>query len=636
LDHYSSQAGVALLGTSSSHSVAGRGMFELVSKKDWKGQLQTSLLRKYKGVVEINYAFTQSVKTDQFEATVLLTHSDPLIGSCCISGVPAGTKKASEKSAAESACSMIELNTLKFEPSTHTSDMVAKPQIGVTDYSTGNESAQLLGTALRGLFGDNYTAPILVAPPTPLGSAEVMSPKLMASKINDSMEFLFDPVKDAELSGTGKGLDALKDSDSKITNSDSLRVREEDSKKMPNDIQKDFPKIQDDNGNSLDKMIADPCGDNDDEDLSGFAFLALGIENDPLKGVDPPMIRTDRTHSPKVDTSPISKTEKMRMRGLEELSADSDSFFPKPSSWDRDFGVSIRSPPMTSTPDRDDALLKCPPLDFIPSLNPPLGSSLRNDRGARGFQKDYGNSRKLCQGDNRQKERGPPREFGPRAPERNFGPLGSQRSPQQGLVFNPLSNGSLDMGFHLGMNRNKKKRMNSQASPSTDSGFDGSLHEDLIKMHNDAKNLTHGHNSASFLPPDRVKQNDSDQFSLANSKGEEKGSRGNFSCPASFTGTIDSASKSRMMSIEEELSGNMSEKKAPDWKGELQTFLARNCKDFPFKIEYNSEERVAGGKFVARVTITFDNKEEEHRVVYGIPAVNKKSTERTAAGKLTN
>jgi hypothetical protein len=71
---------------------------------------------------------------------------------------------------------------------------------------------------------------------------------------------------------------------------------------------------------------------------------------------------------------------------------------------------------------------------------------------------------------------------------------------------------------------------------------------------------------------------------------------------------------------------------APDWKGELQTFLARNCKDFPFKIEYNSEERVAGGKFVARVTITFDNKEEENRVVYGIPAVNKKSTERTAAG----
>jgi hypothetical protein len=41
---------------------------------------------------------------------------------------------------------------------------------------------------------------------------------------------------------------------------------------------------------------------------------------------------------------------------------------------------------------------------------------------------------------------------------------------------------------------------------------------------------------------------------------------------------------------------------------------------------------VAGGKFVARVTITFDNKEEENRVVYGIPAVNKKSTERTAAG----
>jgi hypothetical protein len=94
----------------------------------------------------------------------------------------------------------------------------------------------------------------------------------------------------------------------------------------------------------------------------------------------------------------------------------------------------------------------------------------------------------------------------------------------------------------------------------------------------------------------------------------------------------DSDSKNNMMSLEEELSGGHSEKKAPDWKGELQTFLARNCKDFPFKIEYNSEERVAGGKFVARVTITFDNKEEENRVVYGIPAVNKKSTERTAAG----
>lgn len=95
---------------------------------------------------------------------------------------------------------------------------------------------------------------------------------------------------------------------------------------------------------------------------------------------------------------------------------------------------------------------------------------------------------------------------------------------------------------------------------------------------------------------------------------------------------LNSDSKYRVHSFADEMSALQSEKKATDWKGELQTFLARNCKDYPFKIEYNSEDRVAGGKFVARVTITFDNKEEEMRVVHGIPAINKKTTERTAAG----
>ena len=99
---------------------------------------------------------------------------------------------------------------------------------------------------------------------------------------------------------------------------------------------------------------------------------------------------------------------------------------------------------------------------------------------------------------------------------------------------------------------------------------------------------------------------------------------------------LDSSSDSKSRVSNDDDPEGLSENKATDWKGELQTFLARNCKDFPFKIEYNSDERIASGKYKARVTITFDNKDEETRVVHGVPAVNKKATERAAAGLHTH
>jgi hypothetical protein len=55
---------------------------------------------------------------------------------------------------------MIDTDTLVFTP--HSDKTVKSP----ASYSTGNESAQLLGTALRGLFGDNYTAPVTMTPVT--------------------------------------------------------------------------------------------------------------------------------------------------------------------------------------------------------------------------------------------------------------------------------------------------------------------------------------------------------------------------------------------------------------------------------------------------------------------------------------
>jgi hypothetical protein len=135
------------ISTSTQLLLAGKAN-QLTCAKDWKGHLQTALLRKYKGSVEIKYSFGQNVRTDEFEATVLLTHTDPLIGCCRIQGAPASTKKASEKTAAEQASIMIDSDTLVFTP--HSDKMVKLP----ASYSTGNESL-----SLRGLFGDNYTAP---------------------------------------------------------------------------------------------------------------------------------------------------------------------------------------------------------------------------------------------------------------------------------------------------------------------------------------------------------------------------------------------------------------------------------------------------------------------------------------------
>lgn len=164
------------------------------------------------------------------------------------------------------------------------------------------------------------------------------------------------------------------------------------------------------------------------------------------------------------------------------------------------------------------------------------------------------------------------------------------------------------------------------------------LNDDVMKMLNNARS----ENILLRPSPNKITDSFQDVFCYDQSTtrlgAEERAlSPSILSSPASILAPppfldSNSDSKYRIHSFADEISALQSEKKATDWKGELQTFLARNCKDYPFKIEYNSEDRVAGGKFVARVTITFDSKEEEMRVVHGIPAINKKTTERTAAG----
>lgn len=71
---------MALLDSASSIQSNNRGIYELVTKKEWKGRLQTALLRKYKGAINIKYTFAQTVRAD-FEASVIITHSDPTIGN---------------------------------------------------------------------------------------------------------------------------------------------------------------------------------------------------------------------------------------------------------------------------------------------------------------------------------------------------------------------------------------------------------------------------------------------------------------------------------------------------------------------------------------------------------------------------
>ena len=132
--------------------LCGQMVDELVNNRDWKEQLQTSLLRKYKGDVEIKYTFSQNVRTDEFEATVILCHSDPTIGSCEIVGSLESTKEASEKTAAERACLKIDADDLNFIRQSAN----VKNRLGTDDYSTLNEPPQDMGTALKGLFGNDY------------------------------------------------------------------------------------------------------------------------------------------------------------------------------------------------------------------------------------------------------------------------------------------------------------------------------------------------------------------------------------------------------------------------------------------------------------------------------------------------
>jgi hypothetical protein len=67
----------------------------MVKNKDWKGELQTIIVRKYKGAVEIQYSFTQNPTTGKYEALCVLHHTDTAnVGTCIVAGAPAVTKKA--------------------------------------------------------------------------------------------------------------------------------------------------------------------------------------------------------------------------------------------------------------------------------------------------------------------------------------------------------------------------------------------------------------------------------------------------------------------------------------------------------------------------------------------------------------
>jgi hypothetical protein len=654
--------------------MGGRGLYELVSKRDWKGQLQTTLLRKYRGAVDIKYTFSQSVRTDEFESIVILTHADPSVGSCIITGDLESTKKASEKSAAEKACNMLDADTLKFIP--YSAESMGKNRCGIDEYPL-DEPAQELGKALKGLFGNNYTLPSAAAPcpptPPPVVSYYIEKSGSRAREESSDYSDVFKSSKAAEPQRTNMqsssspqsapqvfrmyslGFETIDPSSDKVTEEETFdKERERGGRDMNSEstgnrnTSKDFwppTPIRNDNETqelSISKQNSSSIADilhNSSSSPNKVTDVSVQLVSlREQRGVVPASSTTwdkDISESPWLASQPTSHPPSSTAAAAAALANTSVDGSGVPKSV-----TSTRPSPLYSTYPGADTVIgggcsysEAGVQQQQQQQNRGVQlSDSRAGRGPTGLQKQTGMSYYA----NGQYDFNTTRTALSPTETRPAPPYHSLPSPERvsGTIYDSVHNNkdmNLSMSLDSGVDR-RGQVLGGSASASA------ALNDDVMKMLNNARS----ENILLRPNPNKITDSFQDVFCYDQSTtrlgAEERAlSPSILSSPASILAPppfLDSTSDSkyRTHSFADEISALQSEKKATDWKGELQTFLARNCKDYPFKIEYNSEDRVAGGKFVARVTITFDNKEEEMRVVHGIPAINKKTTERTAAG----
>jgi hypothetical protein len=646
--------------------MGGRGLYELVSKRDWKGQLQTTLLRKYRGAVDIKYTFSQSVRTDEFESIVILTHADPSVGSCIITGDLESTKKGSEKSAAEKACNMLDADTLKFIP--YSAESMGKNRCGIDEYPM-DEPAQELGTALKGLFGNNYTLPSAAAPcpptPPPVVSYYIEKSGSRAREESSDYSDVFKSSKAAEPQRTNMQSSSSSQSAPQVFRMYSLRFetsdpstdtvteeetfdteKERDGGRNINNTSQDFwpptaiknvdkaqdASISEQNSSSVaDPFLSSLSSPNKVTDIS---LQPVSLKEQ--RGVAPACSTTwdkDFSESPWLTPQHLShppSSSSAAATALVDTTVDS-SGAPKPVNSTRPSPLCSTYPGAVTGIDSSGTYTEAGMQQRQQSRGVQLSDS-RAGRGPTGLQKQTGMSYYA----NGQYDFNTTRTALSPIETRPAPPNHSLPSPEHvgGTTYDSVhSNNDMNLGMSLDSGADRRGQvLGGSASAST------ALNDDVMKMLNNARS----ENILLRPSPNKVTHSFQDAFCYDQSTtrlgAEERAlSPSILSSPASILAPppfldSNSDSKYRIHSFADEISALQSEKKATDWKGELQTFLARNCKDYPFKIEYNSEDRVAGGKFVARVTITFDNKEEEMRVVHGIPAINKKTTERTAAG----
>ena len=841
--HYTYQAGLALLGSPNLQLGAIRGTYELVNKRDWKGQLQTTLLRIYKGQVDIRYTSTQAVRTDDFHATVILTHSDPLIGSCQVVGSYQSTKKASEKTAAEKACNMIDLDTLVFTPKT--AEKVSKDLTDMRDYAAGNDSVQKLGTALKGLFGNNYEASAPAALPMvsplsglPLSVADEMSTPILPNYSNMSIFSTlgmdsgstfeigarFISSNTSSVMPTPTAIAAPTDSlfcspalENRLRggSSSSVDSYEKSQYSSISKLESGIPYLMDDSISFISQTSGRSSGE---KSFNFVESVTNSSSRGHLKASTMSEIASSITDESSTEMSQYNREEDWGDKDFSYL-IKKESLLSNPAP---DFGGCIPRPPLIE--DKSPGVTQKPSLGrsvgehsstydpvrkiFIPkgapqqSYGQTRATSQTNSRGHLGsnrFPRSSGSSSGSAFGRGSSRDvdymgpnmhmrgpgpgpghlgdvdyMGPNRHIrgpgpgpghlgdvdymGPNMHMRGPGPgpgpghlgdvdymgpnmhirgpgpgpghlgdvdymepnmhirgpgpgagslpemIGSSVGPSgKSIAFRnqtrstgPMSRTALHQEYSQPLFNAVEIHNNHHSIPKHTSieqmdsklSFrrEGTRHnmltsgvpiiEDeeagLTRLLDEVKNLNSMvkspyqtgeiHSSDSYVTPYPQRYGPGPGRGYGGGQDQDRrvppgryressmNSRSNSNTPYStrypnstrssrhtaYYRDLDSSSDSKSRVSNDDDPEGLSENKATDWKGELQTFLARNCKDFPFKIEYNSDERIASGKYKARVTITFDNKDEETRVVHGVPAVNKKATERAAAGLLTH
>ena len=841
--HYTYQAGLALLGSPNLQLGAIRGTYELVNKRDWKGQLQTTLLRIYKGQVDIRYTSTQAVRTDDFHATVILTHSDPLIGSCQVVGSYQSTKKASEKTAAEKACNMIDLDTLVFTPKT--AEKVSKDLTDMRDYAAGNDSVQKLGTALKGLFGNNYEASAPAALPMvsplsglPLSVADEMSTPILPNYSNMSIFSTlgmdsgstfeigarFISSNTSSVMPTPTAIAAPTDSlfcspalENRLRggSSSSVDSYEKSQYSSISKLESGIPYLMDDSISFISQTSGRSSGE---KSFNFVESVTNSSSRGHLKASTMSEIASSITDESSTEMSQYNREEDWGDKDFSYL-IKKESLLSNPAP---DFGGCIPRPPLIE--DKSPGVTQKPSLGrsvgehsstydpvrkiFIPkgapqqSYGQTRATSQTNSRGHLGsnrFPRSSGSSSGSAFGRGSSRDvdymgpnmhmrgpgpgpghlgdvdyMGPNRHIrgpgpgpghlgdvdymGPNMHMRGPGPgpgpghlgdvdymgpnmhirgpgpgpghlgdvdymepnmhirgpgpgagslpemIGSSVGPSgKSIAFRnqtrstgPMSRTALHQEYSQPLFNAVEIHNNHHSIPKHTSieqmdsklSFrrEGTRHnmltsgvpiiEDeeagLTRLLDEVKNLNSMvkspyqtgeiHSSDSYVTPYPQRYGPGPGRGYGGGQDQDRrvppgryressmNSRSNSNTPYStrypnstrssrhtaYYRDLDSSSDSKSRVSNDDDPEGLSENKATDWKGELQTFLARNCKDFPFKIEYNSDERIASGKYKARVTITFDNKDEETRVVHGVPAVNKKATERAAAGLHTH